>query len=155
MNENNALQKVIIYGDTAFAEQVYYQLETDERYKVLAFTVDRTRMLKETFNGLPVIPFQELKKHYPADKVWIFPAIGYSKLNTIRELVMSEIEEEGYKLLSYISKLAFIGAKTKIGAGCYIGEFVSIGIQTELRKGIILLPHTRIGHNNVILKNLI
>ena len=95
MEDNNILQQVIIYGDSDFAEQVYYQLETDGRYKILAFTVDETMLHDKTFKGLPVIPFQQLKKHYSTTEVQVFPAIGYSKLNSIREIVVSEIEKWG------------------------------------------------------------
>jgi len=131
MNKNHKTQQVIIYGDSDFAEQVYYQLETDGRYKILAFTVDESKFEKNTFIGLPVIPFQQLSNHYSTNEVHIFPAIGYSKLNTIREIVVSQIKQAGYKLLTYISKLAFIGANTQIGEGCFICEFVSIGIHSE------------------------
>ncbi len=150
MEDNKILQQVIIYGDSDFAELVYYQLETDGRYKILAFTVDESKFEKNTFFGLPVIPFQQLSNHYSTNEVKIFPAIGYSKLNTIREIVISEIEKDGYELLTYISRLAYVGANTKIGDGCFICEFVSIGIHSELGKAIVILPNSRIGHNNNI-----
>src|SRR5690554_4338219 len=150
MNKNHKTQQVIIYGDSDFAEQVYYQLETDGRYKILAFTVDESKFEKNTFIGLPVIPFQQLSNHYSTNEVKIFPAIGYSKLNTIREIVISEIEKDGYGLLTYISKLAYVGANTKIGDGCFICEFVSIGIHSELGKAIVILPNSKIGHYNNI-----
>lgn len=143
-------QQVIIYGDSDFAEQVYYQLYTDGRYKVLAFTVDEAMLQKKSFKGLPVIPFQQLNNYYSTNEVQIFPAIGYSKLNTIREIVVLEIEKAGFNLFTYISKLAFIGANTKIGEGCFICEFVSIGIHTEIGKGVVFLPNSRIAHNNTI-----
>jgi len=150
MNENHKTQRVIIYGDSDFAEQVYYQLKTDGRYEILAFTVDETKYQKNSFIGLTVIPFQQLSQHYSINDVKVFPAIGYSKLNTIREIVVSEIKQTGYKLLTYISKLAFIGANTQIGEGCFICEFVSIKPNTQIGKCVILFPNTSIGHNVTI-----
>jgi len=144
------MQQIVIFGDSVFAEQVYYQLESDGRYKVVAFTVDEVVFSKTVFNGLPVVPFQQLTKYYSVNEVQIFPAIGYSKLNTIREKVISEIEKSGYELLTYISKFAFIGANTIIGRGCYICEFVSVGVLSQLGKGVVLLPNSRIGHNCII-----
>ena len=132
MNKNHKTQKVIIYGDSDFAEQVYYQLETDGRYKILAFTVDESKFEKNTFIGLPVIPFQQLSNHYSTNEVQIFPAIGYSKLNTIREIVVSEIKQAGYKLLTYISKKAHVSINAEIGYGCYICEFVSEWFELKL-----------------------
>ena len=148
--KNSRQQKVVIYGDSDFAEQVYYQLQTDGRYDVVAFTVDESKCNKSLFLGTQVIPFQHLDRHYSQREVLLFPAIGYSKLNTIREAVMFEIENAGYELLTYISKLAYIGANTKIGEGCYICEFVSIGINSVIGKATIFLPNSRIGHHNCI-----
>lgn len=148
--ENKNRQAVVVYGDSDFAEQVYYQLESDGRYEVLAFTVDEQFLRKAAFMGLPLIPFQQLHEKYSAKEVLVFPAIGYSKLNTIRERVVLEIEQAGYRLLTYISKLAYIGANTKIGEGCYICEFVSIGINSVIGKATIFLPNSRIGHHNCI-----
>jgi len=147
MNKNHKTQKVIIYGDSDFAEQVYYQLETDGRYKILAFTVDESKFEKNTFIGLPVIPFQQLSNHYSTNEVQIFPAIGYSKLNTIREIVTTEIEQAGYKLFTYISKKAHVSINAEIGYGCYICEFVSIGSNSKIGKSTIILPHASIAHD--------
>lgn len=145
--ENNNRQAVVVYGDSDFAEQVYYQLESDGRYEVLAFTVDEQFLRKAAFMGLPLIPFQQLHEKYSAKEVLVFPAIGYSKLNTIRERVVLEIEQAGYRLLTYISKLAYIGANTKIGDGSFICEFVSVKPKTQIGKCVVLFPHTSIGHN--------
>ena len=147
MNENHRVQQVIIYGDSNFAEQVYYQLKTDGRYKILAFTVDETKYQKNSFNGLPVIPFQQLIKKYSPNEVEIFPAIGYSKLNTIRKIATTEIEQAGYKLFTYISKNAHVSINAEIGCGCYICEFVSIGSNSKIGKSTIILPHASIAHD--------
>lgn len=147
---NNNTQKVIIYGDSDFAEQVYYQLETDGRYQVIAFTVDEKRYNKTIFKDTTVIKFQELRDHYSTNEVLIFPAIGYSKLNKIREIVISEIKEEGYRLLTYISKNAIISSSAKIDEGAYICEFVSIGANSRIGQSTILLPHSSIAHNVTI-----
>ena len=147
MKENHKVKQVIIYGDSDFAEQVYYQLKTDGRYEILAFTVDEARYLKNSLNGIPVIPFQHLIKKYSPNEVLIFPAIGYSKLNTIREIVTSEIEQAGYKLFTYISKNAYVSINAIIECGCYICEFVTIGSNTKIGKSTIILPHVSIAHD--------
>ncbi len=153
MKEIKEPSKVIIYGDSDFAEQVYYQLESDRRYQVVAFTVDEARLDKTSFKGLPVIEFQKLEEHYSLEDVALFPAIGYTKLNKIREAVMTEIEETGFQVLTYISKNAFIGTNVTIGKGCFICEFVSIKPNTSIGNNVILFPNTSIGHNVVIEDN--
>lgn len=150
MEKISKTSKVVIYGDSDFAEQVYYQLESDGRYQVLAFTVDKSKYQKNIFKELPVIEFQKLKKYYSQNEVLLFPAIGYTKLNKIREVVMSEIEHVGFQLLTYISKNAFIGTNVTIGKGCFICEFVSIKPNTSIGNSVIIFPNTSIGHNVTI-----
>lgn len=150
MKEIKEPSKVIIYGDSDFAEQVYYQLESDGRYQVVAFTVDEARLDKTSFKGLPVIEFQKLKEHYSLEDVALFPAIGYSKLNKIRELVMSEIKQSGFQLFTYISKNAVISSQVSIGEGVYICEFVSIGANAKIGQSVLILPNSSIAHNVVI-----
>lgn len=146
MNKKNTKQNIVIYGDSDFADQVYSQLESDGRYKVVAFTVDESKYNKNNFNDLPIIKFQQLKNYYSTQDVLIFPAIGYTRSNIIREIVSNEIVNEGFKLMTYISKYANIGNDVKVGAGCYICEFVSIGAKTQIGRGTIILPNTAIGY---------
>lgn len=146
----NMTQNVVIYGDSDFAEQIYYQLETDERYKILAFTVDKSRYQKKIFKNIPVIPFQDLSNYYSSERICIFPAVGYSRLNKIRENVISEIQAEGFRLLTYISKNAVINESAKIDEGSYICEFVSIGANTKIGVSTIILPHSSIAHDVTI-----
>lgn len=150
MTELDKKERIVIYGDSDFAEQVYYQLMSDGRYEVLAFTVDEERLKEKSFKGIDVIAFQELEKYFDKTEIKIFVAIGYSKMNTIREEVFNEVLNCGYDLLTYISKHAFIGYDVKIGAGCFICEFVSIKPGTSIQNGSIIFPNTSIGHGVTI-----
>jgi len=141
------VEKIVIYGDSDFAEQVYYQLESDDRYKVLAFTVDKERFTQNNCLGLPVYPFQDINVHFRNEEIKVFVAIGYSKMNSIRENVSNEVIQKGFKLLTYISKHAFIGQNVIIGDGCFICEFVSIKPGTVIEAGTIIFPNTSIGHS--------
>jgi len=150
MKKSDHIQEIVIYGDSDFAEQVKYQLDSDERYKVISFTVDESKYVKDRFLDLPVIPFQLLGNYYKKDEINIFVAIGYTKMNKIREKVLKEIENEGYILLTYISKKSFVSKNVYIGAGSYIAEFVSIGSNAQIGKGVIILSNSSIAHNVLI-----
>lgn len=150
MRETKSIQKVVIYGDSAFAEQAYNQIVSDDRYNVVAFTVDESKFKLDTFNELPVIKFQQLKKHYLLNEIIVFPAIGYSSLNKIREIVSQQIINAGYELMTYISKRAFIGRNALIGRGSYICEFVSIGMKAKIGDCVIILANSSIAHDVVI-----
>jgi len=151
MKRQNHKQSIVIYGDSDFADQAFNQIESDGRYKVLAFTVDESRYKKNVFNDLPVIKFQYLNDYYSTKDILVFVAIGYSKLNTIRETTSHEIENAGYLLMTYISKHAFIGSHVEIGKGCYICEFVSIGAKAKIGDGVMIFPNSSVAHDSNIL----
>jgi sugar O-acyltransferase (sialic acid O-acetyltransferase NeuD family) len=150
MEKLNTKENVVIYGDSDFAEQVYHQLESDGRYEVLAFTVDEQKYAQKNYLGHPVYPFQKLDHFFQKNDIKIFVAIGYSKMNAIREAVFHEVSNAGYEFLTYTSKYAVIDKTVNIGDGSYIGVFVSIGSKTIIGKGVIVLPNTRIEHNVAI-----
>lgn len=147
MENNKNTQNVIIYGDSEFAEQIYYQLYSDERYNVLAFTVDSSKYHKDNFIGLPIYKFHLLNSVYSSKEISICPAIGYSKLNRIREIVFNEICNSGFHLFTYISKNACIQKNVIIGAGSFIGDFVFIGPNVKIGTGTIVRPLSTIGHD--------
>jgi sugar O-acyltransferase (sialic acid O-acetyltransferase NeuD family) len=144
------IQKIVIYGDSDFAEQVKYQLDTDSRYKVIAFVVDKSMYTKNIFMDLPVYEFHTLNNYYHPNDIKIFVAIGYSKMNTIRKAVIDEVKSTGYNLLTYISPSATIYKDAIIGEGTYIANFVSIEQKVTIGKGVILLPKTHIHHESII-----
>ncbi|MCU7694607.1 acetyltransferase [Haoranjiania flava] len=150
IGETKLIQNVVIYGDSAFAEQAYNQIDSDDRYNVVAFTVDESKYNLNTFNQLPVIKFQQLTKYYLPDDIIIFPAIGYSSSNKIREIVAQDIICQGYELMTYISNRAFIGRNAVIGRGSYICEFVSIGMKAKIGDCVIILANSSIAHDVVI-----
>lgn len=150
MKKSNSIQNVVIYGDSDLAEEVLHELESDGRYKIVAFTVDESKYNKKYFNDLPIIKFQSLKDCFSNEDVLIFPAIGYSKSNTIREIVLHEIEDSGYRLLTYISRYAFIGPHVRVGKGSYISHFTSIGAKAIIGDGVIIKMNCSISHDVII-----
>ena len=90
--------------------------------------------------------FQELFTYFDMKDVYILVAIGYSKMNSVREKIFDQIEKSGYNLLTYISKSAIIGKHVIIGRGSFIGNYVVISPSTIIGKGCIIYSSTCIGH---------
>lgn len=137
---------VLIYGDGALAEQYLWQLESDDRYEVVGFCVDDLFFEKKSFHKVRVFKFQELSTYFDMSDVYILVAIGYTKMNSIREKIFNSIEESGYNLLTYISKSAIIGKHVIIGKGSFIGNYVVISPSSIIGKGCIIYSNTCIGH---------
>lgn len=70
------MKRLVIFGAAGFAEMAHYYFERDSQYKVAAFTVDAAYMAEATFQGLPVIAFEELEASFPPDQTTLFIAMG-------------------------------------------------------------------------------
>lgn len=155
------MKKLLIFGDSSFAEIAYEYFTHDSEYQVYAFTVERNYLNKTELFGLPVIPFEEIEKSYSNDQHCIFVALTYNKLNRVRERICNEARTKGYKLATYISSRAFVWHNVVIGDNCFIFEdntiqpFVKIGDNNILWSGNHIGHHSVIGDNNFISSHVV
>lgn len=94
------MKKLVIFGIGEQAEIAYYYFKNDSNYKVVAFTVDKEYIDKNNLFDLPIIPFEDLTEKFSVNGYEIFIAIGYSKINKIREEKYLACKEKGYKIAS-------------------------------------------------------
>src|SRR5205085_7434455 len=107
--------KLIIIGDSAFAEVAYEYLTHDSEYEVVAFSVERAYLTNETLMGLPVVPFETLVETHAPTEHSFYVAIVYTQLNKLRTRLYCEAKAKGYAPASYISPHAFIWRNCQIG----------------------------------------
>ena len=96
-------QQIVLFGTGAIATIVHFYLTHDSRFEVAAFTADRTHITDDAFLGLPVVPFDEVTNRYPPDEFTMFIAIGYSRMNKVREACYHRAKEAGYDLATFVS----------------------------------------------------
>lgn len=155
------MKKVIIFGTTDFAEVVNYYLSNDSNYEVVSFILDREYIKKEKFCGLPVNEFENIEKIFPPSKYSMFIAIGYNKMNKIREQKYIEAKNKGYQLITYIAPNVSLYDNVVIGDNCFIFEdntlqpFSEIGNNTILWSGNHLGHHSKIGNNCFITSHVV
>lgn len=142
---------VVIFGVKDFASLAHFYLKHDSPHKVVAFTVHREYLpAAAEFEGLPVVPFDEIQDHFPPEKVSAFAPLTHRKMNRLREGVYNELRSKGYSLISYVSSRATLFPNTPIGDNCFILEdntiqpFVTIGDNTVIWSG------NHIGHHSVV-----
>ncbi len=145
-------KKVIIFGNGLIAEVAYYCLKNDSEYDVIAFTADKNFCNSENFNGLPLIPFENVENIYPASEYYIFIPISYSGLNKIREEKYLEAKKKGYKFISYVSSKAICDS-LDIGENCFILELNNIQPGVKIKNNVILWSGNHIGHHSTIEDN--
>lgn len=149
------MKRLIIFGLGKIADVAYHHLIRDNEYQVVAFTCDAEWLppmgeQENTHLGHPVLPFEDIERHYPPESVSMFVAIGYHELNAVRARKYQEAKVKGYTLISYISPLANYGPWLEVGENCLILD--GVGIQPGVRIGdnVYLWNNVLIGHHSTI-----
>jgi UDP-N-acetylbacillosamine N-acetyltransferase len=131
------MSKLVIYGLGDFAKAMRYYFEKDTDYSVVAYCADSQYINQNEFDGLPVVPFDDVQVIFPNDYCKMFVAVGYSKMRA-RKAMFEKACNKNYTLVNYISPLANIDPSTLLG----VNNVVLQGAQIE--------PFCIIGNNNVI-----
>ena len=82
------MSKVVIFGIQDFASLAHFYLKEDSPHQVVGFTVTQEYMpSEEAFEGLPVVPFEQLETHYPPQEYAFFAPMSHRKMNKLRETI--------------------------------------------------------------------
>jgi len=138
------MNKIVIFGARNFAETAHYHFKYDGNHKVAAFTVDAPYLKEPTFNGLPVVAFEEVEKHFPPAEYGMFVAIGFRKLNRQRAEKAAQAEVKGYRLASFVSSRAQVAPDLRIGPNTMIMEHASIHPFVQIGRNTVIWSATRI-----------
>jgi len=150
---NSKTKKLIIVGDSSFAEIAYEYFTFDSNYEVVAFSVEQNFLKKNRLCNLPVVPFEQLEVTFPPQEYEIFVAIVYTQLNRLRTRLVDTAKKKGYKLASYISSSAFVWKNVEIGEHCFIFENNTVQPFVKIKDNVILWSGNHIGHHSTIKNN--
>jgi sugar O-acyltransferase (sialic acid O-acetyltransferase NeuD family) len=149
----NKHKKLIIVGDSAFAEIAYEYFSNDSDFTVVAFSVEKEFIKQDSLFELPLIPFEDIENTYSPTEYYVFVATVYTQLNRLRTRLVLEAKEKGYKLASYISSQAFVWKNVEIGEHCFIFENNVVQPFVKLGNNIILWSGNHIGHHSIVKNN--
>ena len=144
------MKKVVIFGTGDMVQVVHYYLTHDSDYEVVAFTVDKDYLKEERLFNLPVVPFEEVERYYPAEEFAMFIAVGYSHVNKVRAQKYYGAKKKGYELISYISPKSVVSGNVEIGDNCFIFENQTIQPFVRIGNNVIIWSGNHIGHHTVI-----
>lgn len=153
--------KILIFGIGDIAQLAHYYFIHDSDYEVEGFTVDKAYITQDSFEGLPVVPFESIQNLYPPNQYQMFIALSYSEMNKLRERKYNEAKEKGYKLVSYISSKCNYLSTFEPGDNCFIFEdntiqpFVKIGNNVTLWSGNHVGHHSTIADHNFISSHVV
>lgn len=143
-------RKIIIIGDSAFAEIAYEYFTHDSEYEVVAFAVESAYKKRTELFGIPVVAFENVEDSYaPADHGF-YAALVYTQGNSLRSRLFMEAKEKGYAPVSYISSRAFVWRNVEIGEHCFIFENNVIQPFVHIADDVVLWSGNHIGHHSKI-----
>lgn len=143
-------RKLIIVGDSAFAEIAREYFDVDTEYEVVAFSVESGYLKRKQLNGLPVVPFETLEKEYRPDEHDVFVAATYTQLNRLRVRLALSAKDKGYRLASYVSPRAFMWRNVELGEHCFIFEDNTLQPFVRVGSNVVLWSGNHIGHHSII-----
>jgi sugar O-acyltransferase (sialic acid O-acetyltransferase NeuD family) len=142
--------KVVIFGENQLASLAHFYLKHDSEYEVVAFTVDKEYATRETYEGLPLLPFESIEDEYPAAEFRMFLPISYKRMSYLRREKYETAKKKGYQLISYVSSRATTWPDLDIGDNCFIFEDNTIQPYTKIGNNCVLWSGNHIGHHTII-----
>lgn len=145
------MARVVIFGLRDFASLAHFYLKHDSEHEVVAFSVNRQYLPEEeTFEGLPVVPFEDVERIYDPAEFHFFAPMSHQKMNRVRESIYNQVKEKGYQLISYVSSKATTFPGAQIGDNCFILEDNTIQPFTTIGNNVMIWSGNHIGHHGTI-----
>lgn len=147
-------ERLVIVGDSLFAEIAHEYFQYDSPYEVVAFSVEQEYLRRNTFRGLPVVAFESLAAEFEPAKCSVFVAITYLQLNRLRTRLMEAARAFGFTLASYVSSRAFVWRNVELGEHCFIFEDNTLQPFVRIGRNCVLWSGNHIGHHSTIGDNV-
>jgi len=147
--------KLIIYGDSSFAEMVAHYFQTDSEYTVVGYCVDAAYRTRETIDSLSVVELESIEDYFSPEEHSVFAAIGYKSVRT-HKLLYEKISKLSYPVASFVSSRAIVDSCSNIGNNCLvlpgaiIEPYVVIGENCFINSGATVCHHTHIGDHSIL-----
>ncbi len=143
-------RKLIIVGDSAFAEIAREYFDADSDHEVVAFAVEQAYRQRESLHGLPVVAFETLAEQFAPSGHSVFVAVTYTQLNRLRARLSRAAREQGYGLASYVSSRAFVWRNVVLGEHCFVFEDNTLQPFVRIGDDVVLWSGNHIGHHSLI-----
>jgi sugar O-acyltransferase (sialic acid O-acetyltransferase NeuD family) len=146
-------KRLVIVGDSAFAEVAREYFDSDTDYQVAAFSVESEYLKRDRLHGLPVVSFETLEAAYPPAEYDVFVAVVYTQLNRLRTRLAHAAKQKGYRLASYVSPRAFVWRNVVLGEHCFVFEDNTLQPFVRLGNNVVLWSGNHIGHHSTVHDN--
>lgn len=141
---------LVVFGAGQIAELADFYFESDSDHRIVAFTVDGDHLREDHFRGRPVVPFESVAEAFPPERVGLFVAVSYSRINALRTEKVAAAKGLGYRLASYLSSRATAFRGFELKDNCFILEDNTIQPFARIGSNVTLWSGNHIGHHSVI-----
>jgi sugar O-acyltransferase (sialic acid O-acetyltransferase NeuD family) len=146
-------KKIIIIGNSLSAEILHGYIKRDNRYKIIAFSVEADHIKEKNFCGLEVVDFDQLKRYNTSDHKIVL-AVGYSEQNKVRQKLFERVKQMGFEAETYIHPDARVYNNEKIGEGSVILANSVIEPCSTIGANTVVWANCTIGHHSIIGDNI-
>ena len=144
------MSDLVVFGAGDIASLAHYYFTNDSPHRVVAFTVDAAYLRESTFEGLPVLAFEDVVRSHPPASHQMFVALSYARMNTARERKYRDARDRGSALASDVSSRCTNLAQTPVGDNCFILEDNTIQPFVTIGSNVTLWSGNHIGHHSTI-----
>lgn len=141
------MKDIVIFGSGNIAELAAYYLSRDAGRQVVGYTVDAAYVAAPSWNGHPVIAWEEVERHFSPESTDVFVAVSYTKLNKLRRDKVAEARAKGYGIASYVSSRATIFDDFVPQPNQFILEDNTIQPFARIGENVTLWSGNHIGHH--------
>jgi sugar O-acyltransferase (sialic acid O-acetyltransferase NeuD family) len=155
------MSDMVIVGTALFADVVRDYFHRFTEYRVKAFACHERYKTAEEFSSLPVVTVEALEQHFKPGEVTLFVAIGYRKLNKLRQAAYEELKARGYSFATFVAPNVLTWDSNHFGDNVFIFEnnviqpHVTIGSNTILWSGNHIGHHSSVGDNCFISSHVV
>lgn len=147
-------KRLVIVGDSSFAEVACELFEASGTHEVAAFSVHTAFKKRDALLDRPIYALEHISDVCPPSEFEAFVAVTYRELNRARARLCAEIRSKGYRLTTYVSPQAFVWRNVPIGENCFVFENNVIQPFCQIGNNVILWSGNHIGHHSKIEDNV-
>ena len=119
-------------------------------YNLLGFASHKKYCTEPTVHGSPHYSLEEIISTHPPSETRLFVAIGYRKMNKIRQSVYEELKGLGYKFANFIHPSSSVSETAVIGENTFIFEDNTIQPYVTIGNNTVLWSGNHVGHHSAI-----
>jgi len=155
------MKDLVIVGTGSLSEVAHDYFHEYTDYRVRAFSCHQDFKNEDEFHNLPVVALENLEKHYLPDSVTLFVAVGYRKMNKVRQAIYENLKLRNYKFATFIDPNVKTWNSNSFGDNVFILEnnviqpYVTIGNNTILWSGNHIGHHSLIGNHCFISSHVV